>query len=167
MRKAHGSLQTGWIALASALVAGCALVSGVGQDPARTGVPAALGTPDRADRRAGEPRPAPTRPGPDVASWYGEWHHGRPTASGETYDMAALTAAHRSLPLGTCVEVVHLANGRRVHVRVNDRGPYIPGRTIDLSHRAAQALEMVETGLAAVRIRKAQPGACEPAETWP
>jgi rare lipoprotein A len=153
-------LRTGWIALASVLVAGCALVSGVTQHPATPIEPGAVGPLDRAERAAPAPRVAPARPRPDVASWYGEWHQGRPTASGEAYDMAALTAAHRSLPLGTCVEVIHLANGRRVHVRVNDRGPYIPGRTIDLSQRAAQELEMLESGLAPVRIRKARPAAC-------
>jgi len=78
--------------------------------------------------------------------------------------MEALTAAHRSLPLGTCVEVLNLANGRRVLVRVNDRGPYVPGRTIDLSHRAAEELGMVGEGLARVRIRRARAGGCE---SWP
>jgi rare lipoprotein A len=154
-------MRAGWIAIVTLLVAGCALVSGITVDPEPTGVSAAPGSgppPDRAaERRARVARP---RPRHDVASWYGEWHHGRPTASGEVYDMEALTAAHPSLPLGTCVEVVHLANGRRVYVRVNDRGPYIAGRAIDLSHRAAQELEMVDAGLAQVRIRKAGPGAC-------
>jgi rare lipoprotein A len=154
-------MRVGWIASVTMLVAGCTLVSGITVDPAPPGVsvgPASGPPPDRAaERRASAARP---RPRHDVASWYGEWHQGRPTASGEAYDMEALTAAHRSLPLGTCVEVVHLANGRRVHVRVNDRGPYIDGRTIDLSHRAAQELEMVDAGLAQVRIRKARPGAC-------
>jgi rare lipoprotein A len=74
--------------------------------------------------------------------------------------MEDLTAAHRSLPLGVCVEVTHVANGRRVHVRVNDRGPYVPGRTIDLSHRAARELGMVDDGLARVRIRRAAPESC-------
>jgi rare lipoprotein A len=106
-------------------------------------------------------RQAPPAPRPrEVASWYGEWHHGRPTASGEPYDMSALTAAHRSLPLGACVEVTHLGNERRVHVRVNDRGPYIRGRTIDLSHRAAEDLGMVDDGMARVRIRRASAELC-------
>src|SRR5262245_20558497 len=90
----------------------------------------------------------PTRSSPDVASWYGARHHGRPSASGEPYDMYAWTAAHRSLPLGTCVEVVNLNNGRDVFVRINDRGPYVAGRTIDLSYRAAQELRMVSDGTA-------------------
>jgi rare lipoprotein A len=111
-------------------------------------------------RQASTPQPAAPRPRIDVASWYGEWHHGRPTASGEPYDMTALTAAHRSLPLGACVEVMHLGNARRVYVRVNDRGPYIDGRTIDLSHRAADDLGMVDDGLARVRIRRASAELC-------
>jgi rare lipoprotein A len=96
----------------------------------------------------------------DVASWYGAWHHGRPTASGEAYDMNAMTAAHRALPLGTCVEVTHLGTGRRVLVRVNDRGPYVTGRTIDLSRGAARELGMVQGGVAPVRLQPAKPEAC-------
>lgn len=89
------------------------------------------------------------------------WRHGRLTASGEPYDRDALTAAHPSLPLGACVEVSHLGNGRQVFVRVNDRGPYVPGRTIDLSQRAAAELGMLDDGVARVRIRKATLEVCE------
>ena len=102
----------------------------------------------------------PTRPPGDVASWYGSWHHGRPSASGEPYDMYAMTAAHPSLPLGTCVEVVNLNNGRHVFVRINDRGPYVAGRTIDLSYRAAQELRMVADGIAPVQIIHAKAEQC-------
>src|SRR5262245_51258207 len=101
-----------------------------------------------------------TRPSGDVASWYGARHHGRPSASGEPYDMYAWTAAHPSLPLGTCVEVVNLNNGRHVFVRINDRGPYVAGRTIDLSYRAAQELRMVGDGTAPVKIIRAKPENC-------
>lgn len=87
-----------------------------------------------------------------LASWYGEYHHGRPTASGEVFDMAQLTAAHRTLPLGTRLRVTNLENGRTVRVRVNDRGPYVDGRVLDLSHGAARMLDMVERGVAPVRI---------------
>lgn len=87
-----------------------------------------------------------------VASWYGHWHHGRPTASGARFDMNKLTAAHRSLPLGTAVRVTNLSNGRAVDVTINDRGPYVDGRVIDLSRRAARDLAMLEAGLASVRI---------------
>ena len=87
-----------------------------------------------------------------LASWYGEFHHGRQTASGEVFDMTRLTAAHRTLPLGTRLRVTNLENGRIVRVRVNDRGPYVTGRVLDLSHEAARRLDMVERGVAPVRL---------------
>jgi rare lipoprotein A (peptidoglycan hydrolase) len=86
------------------------------------------------------------------ASWYGPRFDGSPTASGETFDMNALTAAHRSLPLGTRALVRNLDNGREVVVKINDRGPYIQGRDIDLSYGAARELRMVPNGLARVEI---------------
>jgi len=87
-----------------------------------------------------------------LASWYGEKFHGRRTASGKVYDMYQLTAAHKTLPLGTSVIVTHVNNGKSVEVTVNDRGPFVRGRIIDLSYAAAQALEMVEQGVAKVRV---------------
>jgi len=87
-----------------------------------------------------------------MASWYGEDFHGWVTANGEIYDMEALTAAHRTLPLGTEVRVTNAENGRQVLVRINDRGPYLYGRVIDLSLAAARELGMVESGIAAVQI---------------
>jgi rare lipoprotein A len=87
-----------------------------------------------------------------LASWYGGKFHGRSTASGEVYDMYQLTAAHKTLPLGTPVIVTHVNNGKSVEVTVNDRGPFVRGRIIDLSYAAAQALEMVEEGVAKVRV---------------
>jgi rare lipoprotein A len=86
------------------------------------------------------------------ASWYGAEHHGKRTASGEPYDMHAMTAAHPTLPFGTRVVVTNLRNGRRVVVRINDRGPTIPGRGIDLSYAAARALGSVGAGVVPVRI---------------
>jgi rare lipoprotein A len=86
------------------------------------------------------------------ASWYGTWHHGRPTASGARFDEHALTAAHPTLPLGTRATVTNLATGASVDVVVNDRGPYVHGRDIDLSRAAAQAIGVIRTGSAAVRI---------------
>ena len=100
-------------------------------------------------------RPVPATPRvvqTGAASWYGQPHHGKKTASGETFDMYALTAAHRSLPLGTRVRVTNVANGRAVEVRINDRGPAIPGRIIDLSYAAARALGAVSDGVFRVRI---------------
>ena len=93
-----------------------------------------------------------------TASWYGEEFHGRRTSSGEPYDMYAMTAAHPTLPLPTYVEVVNLDNGRRVVVRVNDRGPFHADRIIDVSYAAAHRLAMIGRGTARVRIRALQPG---------
>lgn len=87
-----------------------------------------------------------------IASWYGEDFHGWMTANGEIYDMEALTAAHRTLPLGTAILVTNVENGRQVRVRINDRGPYLYGRVLDLSLAGARALDMVDSGVAAVQI---------------
>jgi rare lipoprotein A len=87
-----------------------------------------------------------------TASWYGEAHHGKTTASGEPFDMHALTAAHRTLPLGTRVLVTNLGNGRAVEVRINDRGPTPADRIIDLSYGAARALGGEGDGVFRVRI---------------
>lgn len=88
-----------------------------------------------------------------IASWYGEEFHGRSTSSGEPYDMYAMTAAHRSLPLPSYVEVTNLDNGRTVVVRVNDRGPFHGNRLIDVSYAAAHRLGLIGPGTARVRIR--------------
>ncbi len=87
------------------------------------------------------------------ASWYGPGFHGKLTSTREKYDMYAMTAAHKSLPLPCYVEVTNLLNGRQIVVRVNDRGPFVEGRIIDLSYVAAQKLDMVEAGTAPVRVR--------------
>ncbi|HUG62447.1 MAG TPA: septal ring lytic transglycosylase RlpA family protein [Methylomirabilota bacterium] len=87
-----------------------------------------------------------------TASWYGGWFHGRQTANGERYDMNKLTAAHKTLPFGTKVRVTNSRNGRSVVVRINDRGPFVGKRVIDLSRGAAKAVGMIESGLAPVRI---------------
>ena len=88
-----------------------------------------------------------------TASWYGETFQGRRTASGETFDYRKLTAAHRTLPFGTYVEVVRLDNKRKVVVKINDRGPFVHGRIIDLSKAAAQKLDMIRDGVAKVKIK--------------
>lgn len=133
--------------------------------------------PPRAARRAppaaGRPsaRPTPT-PAPIVqgeeglASWYGHPYHGRQTASGEIYNMHDMTAAHRTLPFGTQVRVHNLENGHDVQVRINDRGPFVEGRIIDLSYTSAQAMRMPGTALVRLEIlgfgsggeRAAEPG---------
>jgi len=87
-----------------------------------------------------------------LASWYGHPYHGRPAANGEIYDMEKLTAAHRTLPFGTWVRVTNLANTKSVEVRITDRGPFVDGRIIDLSHAAAEAIAMVGPGVAQVRL---------------
>ncbi|MFH0809365.1 MAG: septal ring lytic transglycosylase RlpA family protein [Pseudomonadota bacterium] len=87
-----------------------------------------------------------------LASWYGNDFAGRPTSSGETYNMYALTAAHKTLPLNTWVRVCNLRNDRKVVVRINDRGPFVDGRLIDLSLAGAKSLDMVADGLAPVRV---------------
>ena len=91
-----------------------------------------------------------------LASWYGVPYHGRRTSSGEVYDMYQVSAAHREIPLGSWVEVTHLSNGRSLTVRINDRGPFIEGRIIDLSYAAASLLGVVGPGVAPVRVRLSQ-----------
>ncbi|HIC95566.1 TPA: septal ring lytic transglycosylase RlpA family protein [Candidatus Bipolaricaulota bacterium] len=88
-----------------------------------------------------------------IASWYGPGFHGKRTASGEIYDMYGISAAHKTLPFGTIVKVVDLETQRSVVVRINDRGPFIEGRIIDLSYGAALELGMVRKGLAKVGLK--------------
>jgi len=114
--------------LATGLLAGCASTRG-------------LESPNRGTTQRG------------LASWYGAKFHGRPTASGEIYDMNRISAAHKQLPLGTVVLVKNRDNGKKLRVPINDRGPFIKGRIIDLSVAAARQLEMFGQGLANVRIK--------------
>ncbi|MCL4151812.1 UNVERIFIED_CONTAM: hypothetical protein GTU68_056674 [Idotea baltica] len=92
-----------------------------------------------------------------IASWYGKKFHGRKTAIGETYDMYQMTAAHKTLPLPSYVEVVNLTNGRKIVVRVNDRGPFHAGRIIDLSYSAAKKLDIIGHGTGKVEVRALNP----------
>jgi rare lipoprotein A len=101
-------------------------------------------------RTAKIPRTGDTEVG--IASWYGNPYHGRRTASGEVYDMEKLTAAHRTLPFQTWVKVENLSNGKAVDVRINDRGPFVRGRVIDLSRAAARSIELLGPGVLKVRI---------------
>lgn len=116
-----------------------------------------------------KPLPRDTAPGPQTspaakiapvtigkASWYGPGFTGKKTASGALFDDAKLTAAHKTLPLGTKVKVTNLENGRSVRVEINDRGPFVGNRVIDLSRAAAHALGMVENGVVQVRIEPAE-----------
>ena len=112
-------------------------------------VPSARGP--QPDASGAEPPPA-TRVQVGVASWYGKYFHGRPTASGEIYNMYQPTAAHLTAPLGTYALVTNLENGQSVRVRINDRGPYKRPRIIDLSYEAARQIDMVHPGLGRVQI---------------
>lgn len=87
-----------------------------------------------------------------IASWYGSDFHGKPTSSKEIYDMHDLTAAHNTLPFGTHVEVTNLNNSKSVTVRINDRGPFVEGRIMDLSYAAAKSLDMIDSGVVPVRL---------------
>lgn len=103
-------------------------------------------------------RPVLTCPDADAysatgnASWYGRLHHGRRTASGEAFDMHALTAAHRQLPFGTKIRVTNRRSGKSVVLKVNDRGPFVAGRFLDVSRRAARELGFIKAGIAPVRV---------------
>jgi len=127
--RARGPLATALAAgLAAGLLAGCATTT-------------RLESPNRGTTQKG------------LASWYGAKFHGRPTASGESYDMNRISAAHKQLPLGTVVLVKNRDNGKKLRVPINDRGPFIKGRIIDLSVAAARRLDMFGQGLANVRIK--------------
>jgi rare lipoprotein A len=103
-----------------------------------------------------------------IASWYGHPYHGRAAANGEIYDMEKMTAAHRTLPFNTWVRVYNLDNNRTTEVRITDRGPFVGGRIIDLSHAAARELEIIGPGVARVRIEViATPASAIPPNTAP
>jgi len=126
--------------LAAILLAAAVLGTGCGRKRARTLPP---------------PLP-PVRTGyteEGIASWYGYPYHGRRTANGEIYDMEKLTAAHKTLPFGVWVEVRNKRNAKSVTVRINDRGPFIEGRIIDLSRAAARRIGLITPGTAPVRIK--------------
>ncbi|AQR61918.1 hypothetical protein BZG35_09855 [Brevundimonas sp. LM2] len=149
------------IAGAVSLVAACAS-SGAPGRPGRGALPVVTdpapivsGTmrPYQVRGRWYRPEEQPTYDAVGMASWYGAQFDGRPTATGERFDMRALTAAHKTLPLPGLVEVTNMANGRRVVVRINDRGPFSDDRIIDLSRGAAEALDLIQRGVGEVRVR--------------
>ncbi|WP_448579969.1 septal ring lytic transglycosylase RlpA family protein [Thermaurantiacus sp.] len=157
-----------WRALASALAV-LALAACAGPKPRATVPAAPSGPPVAAPSgvKLGKPYvvfgvtyvPADDRDYDEkgIASWYGPGFHRGPTANGETYDQDDLTAAHKTLPLPSWVEVTNLDNGRQLVVRINDRGPFVEGRIIDLSRRSAQLLGVDGPGLARVRVRRVYP----------
>jgi rare lipoprotein A len=154
LKRVRGALAVGLLSLLAACAGGTRPGGGglpVVTDPA----PIVSGTMRPYQIRGRWYHPA-EQPGYDqtgTASWYGDQFNGRATASGERFDMHALTAAHRTLPLPGLVEVTNLANGRRIVARVNDRGPFVDGKIIDLSRGSAEALGMLQAGAAEVRVR--------------
>jgi rare lipoprotein A len=105
------------------------------------------------------PTEEPTITQVGTASWYGPRFHGKETASGETFNQHALTAAHRTLPLGTEAKVTNLETGQSVQVKINDRGPYVKGRHLDLSQAAAKQLGLTKQGVGKVKIEAKMPAA--------
>lgn len=122
--------------------------------PAASSAPETVkpGTAENAGNRSTPEAPEPMYTETGVASWYGYPYHGRAAANGEIYDMEKMTAAHRTLPFDTVVRVTNLTNDKSVDVRINDRGPFVDGRIIDLSHAAARAIDMIGPGTAEVRM---------------
>jgi rare lipoprotein A len=116
-----------------------------------------LGTPYQVDGVWYYPAVDETYDETGIASWYGAEFHQRATANGEVFDMHRVSAAHKTLPLPSVVLVTNLENGRALKVRVNDRGPFVHGRIIDLSYRAAELLGMMEKGTAKVRVQYVKP----------
>ncbi|MFN3931528.1 MAG: septal ring lytic transglycosylase RlpA family protein, partial [Brevundimonas sp.] len=150
----RGLLAAGLLSLLAACAGGAK--PGVGGLPVVTDpAPIVSGTmrPYQIRGRWYRPEEQPRYDETGLASWYGDQFHGRPTATGERFDMNALTAAHKTLPLPGLVEVTNLANGRRVVLRVNDRGPFVDSRIIDLSRGAADALDLRRAGVGEVRVR--------------
>jgi rare lipoprotein A len=145
------------VALASVLASGCAhqgpRVTTSPTAPPERAAPAPEPTPAARPGEKPEDEPGKGRTEKGLASWYGEPYHGRRTASGEIYDMHELTAAHRTLAFGTVVEVTRRDTGAEVRVRVNDRGPFVRGRIIDLSYAAARKIDLDRDGVAPVKVR--------------
>jgi rare lipoprotein A (peptidoglycan hydrolase) len=143
-----------WRACALVLVlAACGSSGPAPVKPAAPGPHFKVGQPYQIDGRWYYPRFVTQYEATGIASWYGDSYHGRRTANGEIYDMYALTAAHPTLQLPSVVEVVNLENGRSLALRVNDRGPFVDNRLIDLSLAAARELGFERQGLAQVQVR--------------
>ncbi|MBK5265649.1 MAG: septal ring lytic transglycosylase RlpA family protein [Alphaproteobacteria bacterium] len=153
---------------AALLLAGCGMVDGRGDNrlpgpPTRNGgravadYPVKIGAPYTVAGETYTPADTPNYEEVGYASWYGAAHEGKPTANGEAFRMEAISAAHKTLPLPSYVEVTSLDTGRTILVRVNDRGPFVRDRIIDLSSAAAQQLGLRRSGVAAVRVRRVNP----------
>jgi rare lipoprotein A len=162
----HINARRGVSALAALLVVtGCSTVPGSGNSAARAPLPMPVIPPIVAPLPALQglaptpPRTSPSTVQTGIASWYGKPFHGRRTANGEVYNMHAMTAAHRTMPLPSHARVRNPANGREVIVRVNDRGPYKPARIIDLSQAAARRLGI--DGIAPVQVERLTPASTQ------
>ena len=172
------------LSLSTLLLSGCHHGSKVAQSPTST-APTATEVAEGAPHNAVRPRPRPpaaiTPSSPidpndlparptytevGLASWYGPPYHNRQAADGSIFNENALTVAHRTLPLGTIVRVTNIANGESVVARVTDRGPFIPGRTLDLSLAAAKAIDVYRAGVAKVKIDEYVPASADPEGRW-
>lgn len=155
----HRSIMA-YLKISTALVAGLFLFAACAGRVPPTKVPSGLPPSQRPYKVSGVwYYPIPSALGyteEGIASWYGDDFHGKPTSSGEKYDMYAMTAAHKVLPLGTHVKVTNLQNSSNIIVRVNDRGPFVAGRVIDLTYSGAHKLGMVEPGTIPVRVEAVQ-----------
>lgn len=148
-RTINPKLPAGWIRFVAFVAAGVVIQGCAGAPPTKPGQPRpykVMGTWYQPLEHARDFREE------GLASWYGEDFHGRRTSSGEVYDMYGLTAAHKTLPLGTYVRVYNQSNDRSVDVRINDRGPFVRGRVIDLTYTAASRIGMLGPGTAPVKI---------------
>jgi rare lipoprotein A len=175
-----GNMRPGVLAAGGALIAallngGCTelqLANHLGKQMSRPAGESCCGRPRGGIYKVGEPyqvagvwyypKDDPSYDQTGIASWYGDPFHGRNTANGESYDMNDLTAAHQTLPLPSLVRVTNLQNGRSIMVRVNDRGPFVNGRIIDMSRRSAQLLGMENQGTARVRVQYVAPAELMP-----
>jgi rare lipoprotein A len=142
----------------AALIVGLGAAQGPNISEAKPAPSSSTQTQSVASKQASKPKPYQV----GTASWYGEFFQGKPTASGEPYEMHEMTAAHLTLPMGSYVRVTNVRNGRAVVVRVNDRGPIVPGRIIDLSYGAAEALQIRGRGLQRVRLDLVKPEIAKP-----
>ena len=141
------------LSVALATLAACATPSGRDRAPVSANPHYKVGAPYTIAGRTYTPRVDRDYDEVGVASWYGDAFHGKLTANGEVFDMTRLSAAHKTLPMPVTLEVTNLENGRRTFVRLNDRGPFVDDRIIDLSRAAASELGFLERGLAKVRVR--------------
>lgn len=148
--------QIALMGVLAALLSGCA---GKPPPPPKTTPVYKVGAPYQIAGVWYYPREQPDYDETGIASWYGPGFHGKATANGDVYDMNALTAAHKTLPLPVNVRVTNLDNGRSMILTVNDRGPFVPGRIIDVSRRGAQLLGFGESGTAPVRVQIQESGA--------